>query len=59
MGAKVAEPSRLCQFSLQQLCCCGETPQPPWWFVDRVPLKGETEELSGVRGQSGRGGSRG
>ena len=27
---KVAEPSRLCLFSLQQRCFCGETPQPPW-----------------------------
>ena len=30
---KVAEPSRLCQFGLQQRCFCGETPQPPWWFM--------------------------
>ena len=33
LGCKVAEPSRLCLFSLQQRCSCGETPQPPWWFM--------------------------
>ena len=27
--SKVAEPSRLCQFGLQQRCFWGETPQPP------------------------------
>ena len=32
-GRKVAEPSRLCLFGLQQRCFCGETPQPPWWFM--------------------------
>ena len=34
--SKVAEPSRLCWFGLQQHCFCGETPQPPWWFMERA-----------------------
>ena len=33
---KVAEPSRLRQFGLQQPCFCGETPQPPGWFMGNI-----------------------